>query len=231
LLASFSDDGTNVNKFSVFTCIQQNICIFAHINLKTKTMASMGDITGKVVSARLPMDQYIKVLQTATGQNLSVTEYVLLKLFTEDRENALKAEIEQLKTDLAQQVEFSEEYKKVSADTLERTTAKWAADLNKANSENQKLQKELKNHKELIDVLSDEGNKEYETLKSNYTKAKTSYEALAKSLEQEKKERVNAIETIKSRAAIAESLWNKIHKEDGKVPKYIDEDLKKISRY
>ena len=194
-------------------------------------MASMGDITGKVVSARLPMEQYIKVLQTATGQNLSVTEYVLLKLFTEDRENALKAEIEQLKTNLAQEIEFSEEYKKVSADTLERTTAKWAADLNKANSENQKLQKELKDHKELIDVLSDEGNKEYETLKSNYTKAKTSYEALAKSLEQEKKERVNAIETIKSRAAIAESLWNKIHKEDGKVPKYIDEDLKKISRY
>ena len=58
-----------------------------------------------------------------------------------------------------------------------------------------------------------------------------SYEAIAKTLEKEKQERVNAIETIKLRASIAENLWNEVHKKNGSVPAWMDTELKKISRY
>ena len=193
-------------------------------------MSRPGDITGKTVTARLPMEDYIKVLQSATGQNLSVSEYVLLKLFTEERETALKAEIEQLKTDLAQQAEFTEKYKSISAKNIENSEAIVKL-LDEADVEKAKLQKEVKDLKELIDVLSDTGGKEYDELKANYTKVKTSYEAIAKTLEKEKQERVNAIETIKLRASIAENLWNEVHKKNGSVPAWMDTELKKISRY
>ena len=193
-------------------------------------MSRPGDITGKTVTARLPMEDYIKVLQSATGQNLSVSEYVLLKLFTEDRETALKAEIEQLKTDLAQEAEFTEKYKSISAKNIENSEA-IVKQLDKADIEKAKLQKEVKDLKEMIAVLTDTGSKEYDELKANYTKAKTSYEAIAKTLEKEKQERVNAIETIKRRASIAENLWNEVHKKNGSVPAWMDTELKKISRY
>ena len=53
-------------------------------------------------------------------------------------------------------------------------------------------------------------------------------EGLSKVVDITKTEKENQRKQL---AAIAESLWNKIHKEEGKVPKYIDDELKKISRY
>lgn len=41
-----------------------------------------GDVNSKTISVRLPMQQYIELLQRATNMKLSVSEYVCLKLFS-----------------------------------------------------------------------------------------------------------------------------------------------------
>ena len=196
-------------------------------------MSRPGDITGKTVTARLPMEDYIKVLQSATGQNLSVSEYVLLKLFTEERETALKAEIEQLKTNLAQEIEFSEQYKKVSADNLE-IAKKAAADLNKSIEEKKKLQQELSAANEAEkryrgEIATD--SKTVAELKNKYAECIKINGDWSKSYEAEKQQKEAAIKDRKAVANLAEGIWNKIHAEYGKVLKPIDEDLRKISRY
>lgn len=42
---------------------------------------------GKVISARIPMENYIEVLKRATELKMTVSEYLIMKLFNDDIES------------------------------------------------------------------------------------------------------------------------------------------------
>lgn len=52
-------------------------------------MSRPSDIYSKTLSVRLPMDSYIKVLKKASSMELSVSEYITLKLFDENNDNSI----------------------------------------------------------------------------------------------------------------------------------------------
>lgn len=70
-------------------------------------MARPSDITSKPVATRLPMSDYIKFLQEATENNMSMSDFLLVKIYAEktifkhggniEETSALKTEISNLK--------------------------------------------------------------------------------------------------------------------------------------
>lgn len=55
-------------------------------------MSRPSEIYTKTVSVRIPMDSYIDLLQKATTNKMSLSEYMTMKLLSKNSENGLKAE-------------------------------------------------------------------------------------------------------------------------------------------
>lgn len=188
-----------------------------------------------VLSIRVPyrLKQYIT--DKAIGMNINPTTYachILSKAIEQPEADNL--EIEQLRAALLEQSEYAQQYEKLAADNLE-IAKKTAADLTKSIEEKKKLQEEIVELNKAVELVLNTGSdetdkleKELNKLKSEISKMKGANEGLSKVVDITKTEKENQRKQL---AAIAESLWNKIHKEEGKVPKYIDDELKKISRY
>jgi hypothetical protein len=61
-------------------------------------MARPNEVNSKTISVRIPMSQYIELLQTATNMKLSVSEYLLLKLFGGNQKQTISVKNETKKT-------------------------------------------------------------------------------------------------------------------------------------
>lgn len=193
-------------------------------------MARPSDIETKALATRVPMSDYIQILKTATDKKLSVSEYLAMKIFDDNEEL-----VEILKTE---NVELSEKLKFAQSDYEEellrykQTISEFDIDREniiadfqtKIKSITDQHSKEQSKREKEIAVMISIAQKEFDVVEKKANELSKELHQNRLLLEESKKERVRL-------GQIAEGLWNKIHKEEGKVPKYIDDELKKISRY
>lgn len=193
-------------------------------------MARPSDIETKALATRVPMSDYIQILKTATDKKLSVSEYLAMKIFDDNEElvEILKTENLELSEKLKfAQSDYEEEllrYKQtISEFDMDRENI--IADFQtKIKSITDQHSKEQSKREKEIAVMISIAQKEFDVVEKKANELSKELHQNRLLLEESKKERVRL-------GQIAEGLWNKIHKEEGKVPKYIDEELKKISRY
>ena len=193
-------------------------------------MARPSDIETKALATRVPMSDYIQILKTATDKKLSVSEYLAMKIFDDNEElvEILKTENFELSEKLKfAQSDYEEEllrYKQTISESdidRENIIADFQTKIKSITDQHSKEQS--KREKEIAAMISI-AEKEFDKVEKKANDLSKELHQSRLLIEESKKERVRL-------GQIAEGLWNKIHKEEGKVPKYIDEELKKISRY
>lgn len=111
-------------------------------------------VSTKIVCARLPIAEYIKVLTNATDLKLSVSEYVYFKLYQEDKATKLSLELEKIKKqsndkdkliNSLQEAEIilKDEYNQ-NLKVTNKTISSWSLSFEDLNKKHTKLKSECK---------------------------------------------------------------------------------------
>ena len=177
-----------------------------------------------VISIRVPYKLKQYITEKAIGMSINPTTYachILSKAIEQPEADNL--EIEQLRAALLEQTEFTQK----ESERLQGEVSALMEQLNAANEAEKRYKGEIatdsKTVADLKTLVANLKNKYAECLKIN--------EDWVKSFEAEKQKKEAAIKDRKAVAAIAEEMWNNYHKKEGKVPEWLDKEIRKISRY
>lgn len=135
-------------------------------------MARPSEISTKTVSARIPMEDYIKFIKEATDNKLSLQEYLTVRIYQEDKSKEYQTELDKL----TKQVEALIKEKK----SIDTELKKLSPQVNKAAEENKTLKAQvtdLQKVNKLLQAKLDTISKSTEIYKksSDTSKARTKF--------------------------------------------------------
>lgn len=144
----------------------------------------------KSIAARIPFEEYIRVLERATEAKLSVSDYLILKLSTSERvaqaeaqQMTLTQQVRQLKQEVKEQADLAFEQQE-QGDALRIELLREMNQLKKqANTTQQTLQKDLEKARVELEEMAKTA-VAWETYANNALKAKTVLEQTIKTHEQ-----------------------------------------------
>lgn len=179
--------------------------------------------SAKIVSARIPMVDYIEFLKQATNDNLSITDFLIMKLYQEDKVKELTKALsdkEKKINDLSEEVTERTEY-----------LMGWKKTAEERAVNEKKLQAEVSTLKSQINALKDAENRYKSEINADGKTVSELKSQIAK-LQGEKSEllKINGqwVEAYNKLKALGNQVWNEVYKHNKENNVFYDLTLEKI---
>lgn len=183
----------------------------------------MATTSTKSIAARLPFEEYVRVLNQATEAKLTVSDYLILKLSASDRvaqaeaqQVALNQQVMQLKKEIQDQADLAFE-QQCQADAQRIDLMRKMTQLQQqADTNQQNLQTALgKERVELEKIRKYAG--EWQSYATNLDQAKTVLEQTIKTQEQTLARQLDELAQLKAKNGLLTSENQKLHQESSVV--------------